>query len=106
MMTLPEPVAAYFARATAADAEPWFALFADDAHVEDDGRTYDGIDAIRAWRTAVPDVTYTITDATTVDDGLEVVASVAGAFPGSPVALRYRFVAFDATHIRDLRIAP
>ena len=48
----------YFDRAADPDLEAYFAQFADDAVVEDEGRLHHGIDAIRAWRTSVPDVTY------------------------------------------------
>ncbi|MFJ6636327.1 nuclear transport factor 2 family protein [Streptomyces sp. NPDC091376] len=105
--TAPRIVRRYFELAATPDSERYFALFADDAVVEDEGKEYVGIDAIRAWRTEVPLVQYTITGLEPVSDGLVVTCTVAGDFPGSPVAgLRFHFEAFDEDHVRILRIRP
>lgn len=56
--TAPPVIGRYFALAPSRDTEEYFALFAADALVEDEGREYRGIDSIRAWRTAVPLVAY------------------------------------------------
>jgi len=106
-MPTPPIVSRYFALASAPDSEAYFALFAADATVEDEGVTHRGIDAIRAWRGEVPLVTYAITDVDPTADGLVVTATITGDFPGSPFAgLRYRFEDFDDEHIRALRVAP
>ncbi len=98
MSSTPEIVRRYFALAGQADKEPYLALFADDAVVEDEGRTHRGIDEIRAWRSGTPLVSYEITD---------VEQTPGGDFPGSPFAgLRFRFEEYDDTRIRRLRIAP
>jgi hypothetical protein len=52
--TAPQIVRRYFELAPSRDTEAYFALFANDALVEDEGKEYAGIDAIRAWRTEVP----------------------------------------------------
>lgn len=97
----------YFELAAAPDTEAYFALFAEDAVVEDEGKEYVGIEAVRAWRTEVPLVQYTITDLEPVGEGLVVTCTVAGDFPGSPVAgLRFHFEEFDEDHVRILRIRP
>ena len=49
----------YFDLAPRPDADAYFAQFADDAVVEDEGQAHRGIAAIRAWRTKVPRVAYT-----------------------------------------------
>ena len=90
-----ESIAQYFALATQPDSEPYFAQFTTDAVVEDEGHEHHGVDAIRAWRTQIPRVTYTVQS---VDrSGTEDVAKVniSGDFPGSPVVLTFIF-SFDA----------
>ena len=64
---VPEIIERYFREAISPDQEQYFALFADDAIVEDEGEEYHGIDAIRAWRVSIPKVTYTIIDREQVD---------------------------------------
>ena len=49
--SLPTIVATYFDIAAQADTEAYLSLFADDAVVKDEGKTYHGIDAIRGVRT-------------------------------------------------------
>lgn len=103
----PRIVRRYFELAPAEDTEKYFALFADDALVEDEGREYVGIDAIRAWRTEVPRVEYTITDVEPATEGLVVTCTITGDFPGSPFAgLKFRFERFDDDHVKVLRIRP
>jgi hypothetical protein len=105
--TAPQIVRRYFELAPSQDTETYFALFADDALVEDEGKEYAGIDAIRAWRTEVPLVEYTITDIEPADEGLVVTCTITGDFPGSPFAgLRFRFEQFDEDHVKVLRIRP
>ncbi len=52
----------YFDLAPRPDAGAYFAQFADDAAVEDEGQAHRGIAAIRAWRSKVPRVAYTVHD--------------------------------------------
>jgi ketosteroid isomerase-like protein len=98
----------YFDLAARPDSDAYFALFTDDATLEDEGTEHHGLEAIRAWRTSVPRVTYTVTDTDTdqVSGATEVSAEIAGDFPGSPVALRFRFETADDQRIRVLRIRP
>ncbi|MFG2054481.1 nuclear transport factor 2 family protein [Micromonospora sp. NPDC048930] len=107
-MTTPPPIIRrYFALAGQPDKDPYLALFADDAVVEDEGRTHRGIAEIRAWRRETPLVSYEITDVEDTPAGTVVTATISGDFPGSPFpGLRFRFVDYDETHIRRLRIAP
>jgi hypothetical protein len=104
-MTNPtELVARYFQLAPQPDAEAYFAQFADDAVAEDEGHEYHGIEEIRAWRTSVPPVSYTVADTVTNDDGTVAHAEIAGDFPGSPVTLAFHFAFTDDDHIRTLAI--
>lgn len=100
-----EHVDRYFALAAAPDLEAYYAQFSRDAVVSDDGHTYDGIDAIRAWRTSVPDVTYTVRSVEPTATGHEAVTDIAGDFPGSPVRLAFAF-GFADDGIRHLSIRP
>lgn len=95
----------YFAFASSRDTDGYFALFTDDALVEDEGKEYRGIASIRAWRTEVPLVEYTITGIEPVGDETVVTCTVTGDFPGSPFAgLKFHFEQFDADQVRVLRI--
>ncbi|MFJ3820818.1 nuclear transport factor 2 family protein [Streptomyces nodosus] len=103
--TAPPVIGRYFALASSRDTEEYFALFAADALVEDEGREYRGIDSIRAWRTAVPLVVYTITGIEPAGEGVVVTCTVTGDFPGSPFAgLKFHFEQFDANQVKVLRI--
>ncbi|MBB6290659.1 SnoaL-like protein [Pseudomonas sp. SJZ103] len=91
-LNLPEPIAAYFAAGHNPDALA--RCFTAQAVMKDDGHTYTGIDAIKAFM-AEASARYS---ATSVPFALDpegdfqcVRADVTGNFPGSPVVLSYRF---------------
>lgn len=91
-MTLPAPIAKYFA--SEHNPEALAQCFKADAILKDDGHSYEGVETITAFLAAAS-VKY---NATTVpfdmkdDDGFHVVlAKVTGNFPGSPANLSYRF---------------
>jgi hypothetical protein len=92
-LILPDPIAADFA-ADQRSADAIARCFTTQAVVKDEGRTYTGLDAIKAWKAAAA-AAYTYTSdpfAMEQEDGLHVVTSrVTGNFPGSPLDLRYRF---------------
>ena len=104
--SLPTIVATYFDIAAQADTEAYLSLFADDAVVKDEGKTYHGIDAIRDWRADVPLVRYEITAVDHEPDGSVIVTcTISGDFGGSPFAgLRFHFVSFDDSSLRVLYI--
>jgi hypothetical protein len=91
-LTLPEPIAAYFAAQH--NPEALAQCFTPQAVMEDDGHTYMGVDAIKEFMAAAL-ANYgatTVPFALERKDGLQVVrAKVAGNFPGSPIDLSYRF---------------
>ncbi|MFN7152640.1 MAG: nuclear transport factor 2 family protein [Acidovorax sp.] len=93
-LNLSEPIAAYFAADTQKNAQALAHCFTTHAVVKDEGHTYVGIDAIKAWKAAASTkYTYT-TEPFALDhtDGDQIITSrVKGNFPGSPVDLRYRF---------------
>jgi hypothetical protein len=93
MISLPEPIAAYFA-ADKRSPEAVARCFTPQAVVKDEGHTHTGLDAIKAWKAgASAQYTYTTEPfALEQQHGVQVVTSrVVGNFPGSPVDLRYRF---------------
>jgi hypothetical protein len=103
----PEIARRYFDLAAQPDSDAYFALFAEDATVEDEGAEYHGLAAIRHWRASVPLVDYTVTNIEQTGDALVVTATIAGDFPGSPVPdLKFRFEDYDNDRIRVLRIRP
>jgi hypothetical protein len=70
------------------------AVFATDAKVTDEGRTYAGREAIGAWWSetkALYRTTLTPLDAAPAGATTVVRATVSGAFPGSPVVLSFAF---------------
>jgi hypothetical protein len=94
----------YFQLAPLSDTEAYFAQFTADATVEDEGHEHHGVDAIRAWRSEVPAVSYEIRDIRN-DGGKRVArALIAGDFPGSPVELDFHFTFTDDGRIESLRI--
>ena len=95
----------YFVLAADPDLRAYFAQFADDVVVEDEGHLYHGIDAIRGWRTSVPPVTYDVRSVEPVDGGHRALALISGDFPGSPVTLAFAFT-LEGGRIRTLTIRP
>ncbi|MFC4670177.1 nuclear transport factor 2 family protein [Seohaeicola nanhaiensis] len=89
-MTLPPPVAAYFAAST---PQAIAATFTEDALVTDERRTHRGRAAILAWREEVAQIAFQqeILRAAPQGDGFRVTCRVSGSFPGSPVELDYDF---------------
>lgn len=91
-LTLPEPIAAYFAAEH--NPEALAQCFTAQAVMTDDGHTYTGIDAIKAFMTEAL-AKYSATSvpfAIEKEDGVQLVrANCSGNFPGSPIVLSYRF---------------
>lgn len=91
-LTLPEPIAAYFAAEH--NPEALARCFTPQAVMKDDGHTYTGIDAITAFM-AEASAKYGATSAPFAierEEGFQRVrANVSGNFPGSPIVLSYRF---------------
>ena len=92
-LTLSDPIAAYF-NADKRGADAIARCFTPQAVVTDEGRTYAGLEAIKAWKAAAA-VKYSYASepfALEQKDGCHVVTSrVTGNFPGSPIDLRYSF---------------
>jgi len=92
-LSLPDPITAYFA-ADKQTPEALARCFTTQAVVKDEGHTYSGLDAIKAWKAAATAKYTYINEPTALEqtEGCHIVTSrVVGNFPGSPVDLRYRF---------------
>ncbi|MFS4505118.1 nuclear transport factor 2 family protein [Clavibacter sp. Sh2141] len=105
---LPEAVQRYLDGREAGEPSAAAAPFAEDAVVEDDGRTYRGREEIAAWRTgAAAAFRYTSTRLATTVEGTRVVLvdRLEGDFPGGRVDLTSAFALDEAGAIASLRIA-
>lgn len=105
-LDLPKPIGAYFAAKNAHDIDAMLAPFAEDAHVRDEGRDYDGHPAIRAWMeetTRKYRVNVAPEEASADGARLTIRALVSGDFLGSPAYLTYRFATIG-DRITDLEI--
>ena len=88
-ITLPPPIAIYIAAENQGDTETLARCFAERAVVRDEGRTIQGLAAIKEWKAETKKkYQHTVEPLESAQkDGKTVVTSrVAGNFPGSPVA--------------------
>ncbi len=91
---LPKPIDVYFASENARDAAALDKCLALDAVVRDERKTFQGLDAIKAWRIENGNkYRHTVEPLAILErDGKIVVAGkVSGSFPGSPVNLDHIF---------------
>jgi hypothetical protein len=91
---LPKAVDDYLASANADDTEALASCFASDATVRDEGRTFEGLEAIKVWHAeARKKYQHTVAPLNIVQrDGKTVVTGrVSGSFPNSPVNLEHIF---------------
>jgi hypothetical protein len=94
-MTLPSPLDIYLRAEATSNVEKLADCFAPDAVVRDEGRTIQGLDAIRAWKTeAKAKYQYSVQPLHVVQNQatVEMRARLTGQFPGSPIEVTYRFV--------------
>jgi hypothetical protein len=94
VLSLPEPIAHYFAADLAGDASALAGCFTADGVVRDEGGTFNGAAAIKRWNEeAKAKYRYTV-EPVSVDarrGEIIVVGRVVGDFPGSPITLRHIF---------------
>ena len=97
----------YFDLMEGSDKSLVIEVFAPHAVVLDNGHRYAGRDEILGWLTG-PASEFTTTStwlsASRADDTASAVIEIAGDFPGSPVALRYRFTADASGQLDSLAI--
>ncbi len=106
---LPTSIRAFLSAHQVHDLDAEIACFEETATVTDEGNTYDGRDAIRAWLSrATSEYTYTseLIGTGRLDSArYDVVHHLEGDFPGGVVDLHFRFTLRDDM-IADLVIEP
>ena len=106
-LKLPEPIAAYF-NADKRDGEAIARCFTTRAIVKDEGQTYSGPAAIKAWKNEASAKYSYVSEPFAMErkDGRYIVTSrLTGNFPGSPVDLRFVF-GLERGKIAFLEITP
>jgi len=104
-LNLPKPIDAYFT-ADRGDGEALTRCFTSNAVVKDEGHTYNGLAAIKQWKTDSSKKYTYISEpfACEEKDGKTIVSSrLTGSFPGSPVDVRY-FFGLEGNEIASLEI--
>ena len=105
---LPPPIALYVQLENAGDTETLSTCFAPHAIVRDEGRTYEGLAAIKEWKAETKQkYHHTVTPLEVAQPHGKTVltATLTGDFPGSPVTLHFDFV-LEAGKILSLEIHP
>ena len=95
---LPLPIEIYVQIENSGDVGKLAECFAPDATVRDEGRTYEGLAAIREWKADTKKkYNHTVAPlAVAHRDGKTVLkAKLTGNFPGSPVTLEFSFALED-----------
>jgi hypothetical protein len=103
---LPIPIAIYIAAANRGETEALAQCFAESAVVRDEGKTIEGLAAIKKWMIETKQkYQHTIEPlAATQKDGKTIVTNrLTGNFPGSPVELEFVFT-LDRDQIVALEI--
>jgi len=91
---LPAPIATYIGAANRGETEALAQCFAESAVVQDEGKTIQGLDAIKKWMVETKQkYQHTIEPlASTQKDGKTIVINrLTGNFPGSPIELEFVF---------------
>jgi hypothetical protein len=105
---LPPPIALYVQLENAGDTATLSACFAPNAIVRDEGRTYEGLAAIKEWKAETKkQYHHTVTPLEVAQQHGKTVmqAQLTGTFPGSPVTISFDFV-LEAGKILSLEIHP
>src|SRR3989475_8917043 len=105
---LPKPIALYVAAENSGDTTLFDQCFTEDAVVRDEGKTIEGLAAIKRWKAETKKkYRHTIEPlASAQKDGKNIVANrLTGNFPGSPIELQFIF-GLDGDKIASLEIRP
>jgi hypothetical protein len=103
---LPTPIATYIGAANRDETEALAQCFAESAVVRDEGKTIEGLAAIKKWMVETKQkYQHTIEPlAATQKDGKTIVTNrLTGSFPGSPIELEFVFT-LDRDKIAALEI--
>src|ERR1700676_1820344 len=93
-LSLPEPIANYFAADPAGDPSALARCFTAEGVVRDEGGTFTGIAAIQRCHTRAKEKYHYTVEPLSVsarDGEIVVTGRVAGDFPGSPITLQHVF---------------
>ena len=107
-LDLPAPIARYIDAENRADADALAAAFAEHAVVRDEGRTIEGLAAIKAWKAETSrKYRHTVEPLGVTPKGGKtvVLGRLTGSFPGSPIELRFIF-GLEGDKIVSLEIRP
>lgn len=105
---LPTPIAIYIAAENRGDAEAMVQCFAEHAIVRDEGRTIEGLAAIKQWKAETrKKYRHTVEPLASARKGDKTIVTsrLTGNFPGSPIDLRFIF-GLDGNRIVSLEIRP
>ena len=103
---LPAPIAIYITAENRGDPEAMAQCFAEHAVVRDEGKTIEGLAAIKRWKTETKKkYQHTVEPlaSTQKDDKTIVTNRLTGNFPGSPIELEFAFT-LDGNKIASLEI--
>jgi hypothetical protein len=103
---LPKPIALYVAAENSGDTGLLDQCFAEDAVVRDEGKTIEGLPAIKKWKAETKKKYQHIVEplAFAQKDGKTIVTNrLTGNFPGSPIELEFVFT-LDGDKIASLEI--
>jgi len=103
---LPAPIAVFIDAENRGDAEALAQCFAQDAVVQDEGRTIEGLAAIKQWMAETKrKYQHTMEPLASAqkDDKTIVTSRLTGNFPGSPLDVRFIF-GLDGNKIASLEI--
>src|SRR6266480_1560672 len=106
IVNLPTPIAIYITSENRGDTEALSQCFSEDAVVRDEGKTIQGLAAIKQWKAETrKKYQHTIEPlASAQKDGKTIVTNrLNGNFPGSPIELEFVFT-LDGDKIASLEI--
>jgi hypothetical protein len=95
---LPRPIDLYIKAENSGDVEALSECFAPDATVRDEGRTYEGLAAIKEWKAETKKkYNHSVAPLEVAQRGARTIlkGKLGGNFPGSPVILEFSFVLED-----------
>jgi len=93
-MHLPPAIDLYVKAENAGDVESLSECFAPDAIVRDEGRTYEGLAAIKQWKAETKKkYQHTVEPLASLQKGDKTIVTnrLTGNFPGSPIEVRFVF---------------
>ena len=97
-LQLPRPIETYVRAENAGDVEAISECFAPYATVRDEGHYYEGLPAIKNWKTRTKrKYKHTVTplEISTSNGNATLKARLSGTFPGSPVTVKFHFELVD-----------